>query len=53
MSHQIGAVISPAGRSGHDKNNRLARQLARPFVGMGGLGFVFWLAQHEQDCVTI
>jgi hypothetical protein len=22
-------------------------------VGLGGLGFVFWLAQHEQDSVTI
>jgi len=53
MSQQSGAVISPAGRSGHDNSNWLARQLAWPLCGLGGLGFAFRLGLARTWCVTI
>jgi hypothetical protein len=53
MSHQIGGAFSLPWQSRHDKNNWLARGLRAPFVGLGGLGFVFWLGLARAWCVTI
>ena len=53
MSQQSGGAFSLPWRFGLCVSNRPARSLRGPFVGIGGLGFAFRLAQHERACVTI
>lgn len=52
-AHAQARDLFPAGRFGLCVSNRPARQLARAFVGLGNLGFVFRLAHYGQACVTI
>jgi hypothetical protein len=53
MSQQISAVIFPGWAVWAPTIQSPGAPACAVIVDLGGLGFVFWLAQHEQDCVTI